>query len=41
MMIVGTIAAMMVQMAISRSREYGADSGGAGISGNPAAHIRR
>lgn len=35
MMIVGPIAAMMIQMAISRSREYGADAGGASISGNP------
>jgi len=30
-------AAMIVQMAISRTREYGADRAGAEISGNPAA----
>lgn len=35
MMIVGPIAAMIIQMAISRSREYGADEGGARIAGNP------
>lgn len=35
MMIVGPIAAMIIQMAISRSREYSADEGGAGICGNP------
>jgi heat shock protein HtpX len=33
--IIGPIAALLVQMAISRSREYGADSRGAHISGNP------
>ncbi|HUK99553.1 MAG TPA: zinc metalloprotease HtpX [Nitrospirota bacterium] len=36
MMIVAPIAAMIVQMAISRTREYEADKGGAQISGNPS-----
>lgn len=35
--IVAPFAAMIVQMAISRHREYGADAGGAKISGNPRA----
>jgi heat shock protein HtpX len=35
MIIVAPIAAMLVQMAISRSREFEADRGGALISGNP------
>ena len=34
-MILAPIAAMLVQMAISRSREYKADEGGASICGNP------
>jgi heat shock protein HtpX len=37
MIIVAPIAAMLVQMAISRSREFEADAGGAQISGNPLA----
>jgi heat shock protein HtpX len=35
MAIVAPLAAMLIQMAISRSREYGADKGGAQIAGNP------
>lgn len=35
--IVAPFAAMIVQMAISRTREFGADRGGAEISGNPRA----
>jgi heat shock protein HtpX len=37
MMILAPLAAMLVQMAISRTREYGADRGGAEISGQPMA----
>lgn len=36
-MIVAPIAAMLIQMAISRAREFGADARGAEISGDPAA----
>ncbi len=37
MMIVAPIAAMLIQMAISRSREFSADEGGAMLNGNPMA----
>jgi heat shock protein HtpX len=37
MVILAPLAAMLVQMAISRTREYGADRGGAEISGHPMA----
>ena len=35
MALVAPIAAMIIQMAISRAREYKADASGAAISGNP------
>ena len=36
-MILAPLIAMLVQFAISRSREYAADAGGAGLSGDPGA----
>lgn len=44
MLIIAPIAAMLIQMAISRSREFLADEGGAQMSGNPlslASALRR
>ncbi|MBF0212455.1 MAG: zinc metalloprotease HtpX [Magnetococcales bacterium] len=35
MMLLAPLAAMLIQMAVSRSREYGADEGGARLCGNP------
>jgi heat shock protein HtpX len=35
MIILAPLAAMLIQMAISRSREFSADAGGAQIAGNP------
>jgi heat shock protein HtpX len=37
MLIVGPIAAILIQMAISRSREFAADEGGSRIHGDPSA----
>ena len=36
-MLVAPLAAMLIQMAVSRTREFGADRGGAEISGDPGA----
>ena len=35
MVILAPVAGMLVQMAISRSREFAADAGGASLCGNP------
>ncbi len=39
-MLLAPIAAMLIQAAISRSREFGADAGGAAIAGQPGGLVR-
>jgi heat shock protein HtpX len=40
MMLLAPLAAMLIQAAISRSREFGADAGGAAIAGHPGGLVR-
>jgi len=39
-LLLAPVAAMLIQAAISRSREFGADAGGASIAGSPAGLVR-